>query len=311
MGSLEKVLSLRPTTAALRLGPQSRVALLDPTDLLREIGPQEGAFLTIPVTRPGACAGLVRAARDAGAPLGLRCPHPFVERGAPHALFEAVRAAAEELRCGTPLFLEGGPVRLAAESETAVERAAADVHAYVDAGFGLVSLDVSAVAPESAGALCLRVGASAWERELSVEIAAPVREQRVEVAALEALFHGLRVRVAFVSVDSAALGVQLPGAGQWALDVPLLESVRQIAEEHGAALCVAERGGHGAAAEEAWVDAGVRKIIAYDTFEKLERLPEDRWEALSYCETTDLLERTRTSGMARRLLAGLAARADD
>jgi hypothetical protein len=95
------------------------------------------------------------------------------------------------------------------------------------------------------------------------------------------------------------------------LDVPLLESVREIAEEHGAALCVAERGGHGAATVEGWVDAGVRKIIAYDTFQKLEGVPEERWEALSYCETTDLLERTRTSGLAPRLLAGLAARADD
>ena len=154
---LDKVLAKRPGNVVARWGASSRVPVLNPRDLARALEPLP--LVSVKVTASSPLGGLLRAARDADAPLGFGLSWPWV-RGEPLALVEAVRAVAEELRHQRPLFFEAGPLPI-----DRVARAQEQVFDLVDAGFCMISLED--------GEELEAVGQAALERELPVEVGTP------------------------------------------------------------------------------------------------------------------------------------------
>jgi hypothetical protein len=319
MSVLDRVLALRPANAATRVGAGSRVPFLNPRDLVRALGETSGALLTVPVSAPFALAGLLRAARDEDAPIGLRCAHSEA-RGAPGAFFEAVCAAAEELHHQRPVFLEAGPLCIDSASDATLARTAAEVFAFVDAGFGLISLDASALEAEAAAEAYRQVAQAASERELSVEVAAPLVEGRASPRALEELLDALRalgVSPRFLRVESRAL------AFEGALDAPLLDEWRQVAADRDTDVCLEESGGLPAKGAVGWVAAGVRRVVAAETFSRvvthvsgngnaaatLDIRARERIEALWYSEASELFSALGSAGAGSRGMTFLAENA--
>jgi hypothetical protein len=317
MGVLDRVLALRPSNGVTRLGTQSRVPLLNPADLVRALGPATGALLSVPVSARFALPGLLRASRDCDAPIGLRCPSPLAGRDSPAGFFEAVRVAAEELRLRRPIFLEAGPIRVPSVDDRALARATAEAYAFVDAGFAALSLDASGLDIDDAAEAYRQVAQPAAERELSVEVAAPLEGGRASAGALTELLEALRslaVAVQFVRVESRALGVEGTRGTEWALDTPLLEGLHRAASQHGAATCVEERAPLSARWASAWVAAGVRKVIPLETFEQIASAREapqlrERVEALWYSEAAELFAAVGSGGAGSRTM-GFLARGD-
>ena len=60
---LDKVLALRPANVASRLGPDCRIPVLNPRDLLSALGADVG-LACIPAYVPSAIDGILRAARE-------------------------------------------------------------------------------------------------------------------------------------------------------------------------------------------------------------------------------------------------------
>jgi hypothetical protein len=320
MSVLDKVLALRPANVATRLGAGSRVPFLNPRDLVRALGELSGALLTVPVGATFALPGLLRAARDADAPLGFRCPYQPDARGAGAAFFEAVRAAAEELHHQRPLFLEAGPVPIPTADDAALARVAAEVFAFVDAGYGLVSLDASGLEAEAAAEAYRQAAQAATERELSLEVAAPLVEGRASPRALEELLDALRamgVAPRFVRVASSAL------AFGGALDAPLLDEWRQVAADRDTDVCMEEHSELPVKGAEGWVAAGVRRVVAAETFERVlihvsgngnataapDIRARERIEALWYGEAVDLFPALGSGGAGSRAMTFLAENA--
>src|SRR3954469_25209899 len=202
---LERILALRPTSAASRLG-DSPLPLLNPRDLVRALDEAAVPLVCVPVAAVEAIPGLLRAARDEDAVLGLAAPYRPNHRDAPDAFFDAVRAAADECRHVRPVFLQAGPIRLTSAEPRELQLRADDVYRFVDAGFSLLSVDASTLVPEAGVLVTSQLVQSAAERELSVEIAAPVDESgRADPSALEACLQGFaskKVEVRFVRVRS-------------------------------------------------------------------------------------------------------------
>jgi hypothetical protein len=292
------------------LGPQSRLPILNPADLLRTFGSAPGALLCVPANNRVALAGPLRAARDCDAPLGLRCPWPLPDRDTPGRFFEAVRAAADELSHRRPLFLEAGPISIAGVDEITLAKATAQAFTFVDAGFGSVSLDASTLEPEEAAEAYRQVSQPAQERELSVEVAAPVVGGRANPAALGQLLGALRslaVPIRFVRAGSDAFGIQSPSSSDWELDGPLLQDWHQAVAAFGVQACVEEQGTLTARWAGGWVGAGVRKVVAA---RPRDGAP-DRVEALWYSETAELLAVLGAEGSGARSLAFLAENAEE
>src|SRR5262245_59953859 len=191
---LERILALRPTSAAHRLG-DSPFPLLNPRDLARALRESGAPLVCVPVPAVDALPGLLRAARDEDAVLGLAAPYRPGQRDAADAFFEAVRTAAAECRHRRPVFLQAGPIRLTSAEPRGLQMRAEDVYRFVDAGFSLLSVDCSTLVPEAGVLAASELVQAAAERELSVEIAAPVDESgRASAAALEKCLEGFRAR---------------------------------------------------------------------------------------------------------------------
>lgn len=340
MSVLDKVLTLRPGNTVARVGSGSRVPLLNPRELLRALERAPVALPCLPLQAKGALPGLLRAARTEDAVLGLACPHPLADRGAPERFVAAVHAAAVEAEHSRPLFLQAGPVRVTGADEAALAPLKEGVFRVVDAGFSLVSLDVSRLdsyaAVEAVNALAVPVS----ERELSLELTAPAPASGGLVDAYRTLLEGLKqwaVPVRFLRVPEKALGEGEP-------DVALLRRLVDLASEYGAVVAVGEVGAAFPQALPTYVAAGVRKVDCVGAFERLalgawpaeiresvrqkaaaaglppgellgvmeEQLPplepdaREKLEALSFAEAVELLSAlgaTRTGWAAMRFLA--------
>ena len=263
---LERILALRPTSAAQRLG-DSTLPLLNPRDLARALDGPAVPLVCVPVPALEAIPGLLRAARDEDAVLGLAAPYQPEHRDAADRFFEALRAAAEECHHRRPVFLQAGPIRLTSAEPRGLQLRAEDVFRYVDAGFSLVSVDCSALVPEAGVMVASELVQAAVERELSVEIAAPVDESgRARAAALQTCLEGFaskRVGVRFVRVRSTQLVAEGEGgAGEGAganLDLPALRELSEVARRFGAWLTV-EEVGTSTRALPGWGPAGARKV---------------------------------------------------
>lgn len=345
---LERILALRPTSAAHRLG-DSPLPLLNPRDLVRALDDSAVPLLCVPVSSAAALPGLLRAARDEDAVLGLAAPHRPGSRDAAEAFFEAVRAAADEYGHRRPVFLQAGPLRLTSAEPRGLQARIEDVYRFIDAGFSLLSVDASTLAPEAGVQAAAELVQAAVERELSVEIAAPVDEAgRAAPAALEtclAGFRGKKMEIRFVRVRSDQLLPEAAGGEGPALDVAALSELSEVARAFGAWLSVEVVGR--ARQLSAWAPGGARKLdvgsacaevvlgalepslrdslrakaraVGVPLWELLAQLgdplaeaPEaarERVEALSYGEALELLEASGGRGSATAATTFLAEQA--
>ncbi|RKH14031.1 hypothetical protein D7V97_03970 [Corallococcus sp. CA053C] len=173
MSVLDKVLTLRPGNVVARVGPGSRVPLLDPRELLRALESVPAALPCLPVLAKGSLPGLLRAARAEDSVLGLACPHPLADRGAAERFVQAVHAAAVEAEHTRPLFLQAGPVRVGSTDADVLDGLKDGLFRVVDAGFALVSLELSRLTSYEAVEAVTALVAPLTERELSLEVSAP------------------------------------------------------------------------------------------------------------------------------------------
>ncbi|WP_194863331.1 hypothetical protein [Myxococcus sp. AB036A] len=264
MNVLDKVLTLRPGNTVARVGAGSRVPLLNPRELLRALAEAPVALPCLPVQAKGALPGLLRAARSEDAVLGLACPHPLSDRGAPERFVVAAHQAAAEAEHARPLFLQAGPIRVARADADTLDALKDGIYRVVDAGFSLVSLDLSRLDSYEAVEAVNALVAPVTERELALELTGPAASGGF-VDAYRTLLEGLRqwkVPVDFVRVPESALGEGEP-------DVRLLRSLVELAAEYDAVLSVGEAGSALAGGLPTYVAAGVRKVDCVGGFERL------------------------------------------
>lgn len=251
---LDKVLGLRPTNAVARLGAHCRLPLLNPRDLLRALDGRPTALPTLPLASRLALPALLRAARALDAVVGLACPHPLADRGAAERFANGVRAAAEETGHERPVFLQAGPVRVGSTDPAELAELQAGLFRVVDAGFTLVSLDVSRL-PADGVAWAVRAAAGpVFERELPLEVTLP-REGTQDAARrmLEQLARG----------GAAVRALRVPGpAPEAEPDVEALRGWVELGHAHGVALTLVEASTASARRLPAYVAAGVQKVDA-------------------------------------------------
>ncbi|AEI66833.1 hypothetical protein [Corallococcus macrosporus] len=264
MNVLDKVLTLRPGNTVARVGAGSRVPLLNPRELLRALSEAPAALPCLPVQAKGALPGLLRAARSEDAVLGLACPHPLSDRGAPERFVAAAHHAASEAEHARPLFLQAGPILVARADADTLDALKDGVYRVVDAGFSLVSLDLSRLDSYAAVEAVNALVAPVTERELALELTGPAATSGL-TDAYRTLLEGLRqwkVPVDFIRVPEAALGEGEP-------DVRLLRTLVELASEYDAALSVGEAGAALAGGLPTYVAAGARKVDCVGAFERL------------------------------------------
>lgn len=342
MSVLDKVLTLRPGNAVARLGSGSKLPLLNPRELLRALDGVPVALPCVPVLAKAALPGLLRAARSEDAVLGLACPHPMADRGAPERFVAAVRevTADADAEHSRPVFLQAGPIRVIQVDSEALQALQDGVFRMVDAGFSLVSLDVSRLEPSAAGEAVKAVVGPLLERELALEVTLPMPGEAPLADAARALLEGLshaKVPVHLLRVPARALGEGEP-------DVALLRSLVESAGEFGTRVTVGEVTAGEARLLPTYVAAGARKVDCSGPFERLtlnawpaeareqvqrkaeasgltagellsvleEQLPplaqsaRERLEAFSFAEATEVLAALGASGTGWRAMTWLA-----
>jgi hypothetical protein len=166
-------LGLRRANVTARLPPGSRLLLLDASDVLRRLGDREAAVLCAPIADRAMLPGVLRAAREADAVLGLSAPFVPGDRDAPARFFAEVCGAAQQVQYQGPIFLQAGPIRLSPADGANAARLADHVFRYLDAGFTLVSLDAARLDPREAAKVCAEVARPAVEANVSIEVAPP------------------------------------------------------------------------------------------------------------------------------------------
>jgi len=345
MSVLDKVLSLRPGNTVARVGPGSRVPLLNPRELLRALERAPVALPCLPVQSKAALPGLLRAARAEDAVLGLACAHPMAVRGAAERFVEAVHAAASEAEHTRPLFLQAGPVRVARADEESLAPLRDGLFRMVDAGFALVSLDLSRLDSYAAVEAVNALAGPVTERELSLELSPPAPARGGPLDVCRTLLEGLRqwkVPVRFLRVAERELGEGEP-------DVGMLRSLVDLGSEFEVSVAVGDVRQGFPRMLPTYVAAGARKVDCVGPFERLalgarpadtradverkaqasglaagellsvleDGLPaleadaRERLEALSFAEATDALAGLGAVGRAQAVMRFLAANRGD
>ncbi|MGQ0505405.1 MAG: hypothetical protein ACT4TC_08790 [Myxococcaceae bacterium] len=342
MDVIEKILSLRPTNAVSRLGPTSRLPILNPRDLSRALG--STPLLCLPVPELSMLPGLLRAARELDAVLGLASPSSPVDKDAPSRFVEALRSASDDVGPEPPHFIQAGPVRLVGSDERSLDQAKDQIFRYVDAGFSLISLDGSRLALEEHQSVCRELCAAVVERELSLEVAAPrFASGKTNPEALDAFLSHL----AQAHVYPNHVRVEAMGAEGRVLDEELVKSLAETAATYNVALTLEDVGVGSLSSLSHWGRMGVRKVDAVDVLGQVaaKALPEElrdvlgqkaqaagvplgevlaqsdqffrgvtdgareRLEAMSFAQSLDLLEALGAEHSARRCMAFLAEQA--
>jgi hypothetical protein len=177
----------------------------------------------------------------------------------------AVHEAAVEAEHARPLFLQAGPVRVARVDGDALGPLQEGLFRVVDAGFTLVSLDLSRLDSYAAVEALNVLAGPVSERELSLELTAPASSGGDPLDAYRTLLEGLRqwkVPVRFVRVAEGALGAGEP-------DVELVRRLVDLAADYDAVVTVGEVGAGVPRALPTYVAAGVRKVDCVGAFERL------------------------------------------
>jgi hypothetical protein len=263
MNVLDKVLTLRPTSVVSRLGQASRLPVLNPRELLKALEGVPAALPCVPVPVRPMLPGLLAAARGEDAVLGLVCPHPLADRGAAERFVAGVQQVAEADGHARPLFLQAGPVRVPNADADTLSQLQQGVYRLVEAGFPLVSLDVSRLPVDAAVEAVRRLSGPVLERELGLEVSLPAVDPGSELEGASSLLAGLRgLGVRFLRVSALALGEEEP-------DVEFLRSLVELAGQAGVGVSVGEAGRRSVRALPTYVAAGVRKVDCAAPFERL------------------------------------------
>ena len=287
MSVLDKVLTLRPGNVVARVGPGSRVPLLDPRELLRALESVPAALPCLPVLAKGSLPGLLRAARAEDAVLGLACPHPLADRGAAERFVLAVHAAAVEAEHTRPLFLQAGPVRVSSTDADVLDGLKDGLFRVVDAGFALVSLELSRLTSYEAVEAVTALVAPLTERELSLEVSPPQLSAGGLLDACGTLLEGLsqwKVPPRFLRLTEAQLGAGEP-------DVELLRQVVELAGARGVAVTVGDLSEAAPRGLSSYVAAGVRKVDCGGPFGPLALRawpPEDRAQVVAKAQAAGM-----------------------
>jgi len=263
MNVLDKVLTLRPTSVVARLGARSRLPVLNPRELLAALEGVPAVLPCLPVPVRPMLPGILAAARGEDAVLGLMCPHPLADRGAAERFMASVQEVAEADGHARPVFLQAGPVRVPKAEPETLGQLQEGIYRLVDAGFSLVSLDVSRLEPDAAAEAVRRLSTAVVERELSLEVSLPAGAEGSELEGARALLEGLRgVPVHFLRVSAALLGEEEQ-------EVQFLQSLVELAGQYGAGVSVGEAGRRSARVLPTYVAAGVKKVECAAPFERL------------------------------------------
>jgi hypothetical protein len=274
MTALDQVLSLRPANVIHRLGSASRLPVLNPADLLRAMG--EGAALaTLPSVATSTVAGLLRAAREENAVVGVSVA-PTLERNLAARIAEPIFQLAEEGRHRLPFFLQAGPFEVSSPDARELAQVGRAIFDHVEAGFTLISVDASLLSAEEAPAAIAELLRPALERELAVELWAPVEPEAIAPWLDGLLRAGVRPTFARASSDAFGGGPDGPDfqkVGAWAA------ALRQ----DRVAPSIELRGRLFRRFASAWVAAGVQKLEAGEELAQgaLSRLPEPMREEIS------------------------------
>jgi hypothetical protein len=265
MNVLDKVLTLRPTSVVARLGTASRLPVLNPRELLKALEGVPAALPCLPVPTRPMLPGMLAAARGEDAVLGLLCPHPLADRGAAERFMASVQQVAEADGHARPVFLQAGPVRVSKVGPETMAQLQEGLFRLVDAGFSLVSLDVTRLPVEVAVEVVPRLSGAVVERELALEVSLAAGPEGEELEGARVLLEGLRkrgVNARFLRVTSALVGEEEP-------DVQFLRSLVELAGQHQAGVSVGEAGRRSARALPTYVAAGVRKVECVAPFERM------------------------------------------
>ncbi|WP_369865305.1 hypothetical protein [Archangium sp. Cb G35] len=265
MNVLDKVLTLRPTSVVARLGTRSRLPALNPRDLLAALEGVPAALPCAPVPVRPMLPGLLAAARSEDAVLGLMCPHPLADRGAAERFMASVQEVAEADGHTRPVFLQAGPVRVPRAEPETLGQLEEGLFRLVDAGFSLVSLDVTRLDAGAAADAVRRLAGPVVERELALEVSLPAGAEGSELDDARDLLEGLRRRglaVLFLRVSAALLGEEDQ-------DVQFLRSLVELAGQYGVGVTVGEAGRRSARVLPTYVAAGVKKVECTAPFERL------------------------------------------
>lgn len=328
---LDKVLALRPTNVVTRFGHGSRLPVLNPRDLVAAMEGTPAALACFPAYAHGSVGAILRASRDEDALVGLACPWTQSDREAPRRFVEAVQAADEAVGHRKPLFLQAGPIRLTGKGDEDI------IYRFVEAGFTSVSLDARGLDPEQGRTAYRAAAQPTLERELSVEIAAPLDDLgRLAPALARQALEGLAadgLLVQSVRVPLRAFALENPPREPWQLDTSALKELVAIAREHGAAVAVEDDGLATQTLAASLLEAGARKVdplevtarvllgtLSAETLTRLqeqadaegvhvrERLAGAGWERGAMDEPTTLRFEALTWAAASDLLAALNAR---
>jgi hypothetical protein len=264
---LDKVLALRPTNVVTRLGHDSRLPLLNLRDLLAALEGGQAGLACFPAYALASVGGLLRASRDEDAIVGLACPWPQRDRDAPSRFIEALHDATEAVRHRKPLFLQAGPIRLSGRGDDEV------VYQFIQAGFTAVSLDAHGLGAAEARSAYRAAAQPILERELSLELAAPLDELgRLAPALARELLEPLAadgVLVQSLRVPIRTFALEESPREAWQLDSAELKEVVDIAREHGAAVAVEDDGAATQTLAPVLLEGGARKV---DPLEIMARL---------------------------------------
>jgi hypothetical protein len=259
------------------MGQESTLPILEPRRLGRALVEKGVPLLCVPVLLPPVMAGLLRAARELDAVIGLCCPalyeHPF----AAEAFITALKKEGEGLH-RKPFFLQAGPLRLNSSTPAALEQAYAVACKLLDAGFSLLSIDGSKLGVANSVQACRELVQATRGKGVAVELTAPRNAGgRTSPDGLRNYLQSLEK--AGVHPDFVRVGVPLPEEAPHpeGFDPTLLGELAAVVSQFGVELTVADKGRTAPSEFIQCARMGARKLDAGDTFSRivLDVLPEE------------------------------------
>lgn len=230
--------------------------------------------------------------------------------------FEAVRAAADEVRHCRPVFLQAGPVRVTSADAKFIQELSTELYRYIDAGFSLLSLDGSGLPRADDARVCAELAQVAAERELAIEVTAPkMADGRPSTRGLRTYLEDLRkkkIEPRFVRLRSSVfMPDALPGQHPEA-DLAGVEEFAAVAAEFDVWLTIDDRGSPSRTLN-GWAAEGVRKVDAGEPFAAwaVSALPPERREELRAQARKSPGGLAEVMGRSEDLLAGLKEAARD
>lgn len=313
MNDHERILRLRPANVVGRLGEDSTLPILEPRRLGRALLEKRVPLLCVPVLIPPVVAGLLRAARELDAVIGLCCPALAERPVAAEAFIAAVKKEGEGLH-RKPFFLQAGPLRLSSSSPAALDQTYALVCQLLASGFSLLSLDGSRLGVANNVQACGQLVQATVGKGVAVELTAPRNAGgRTSPEGLRNYLQSLDK--AGARPDFVRVGVPLTEEDQRqeGLDTQLLAELAGVATDFGVELTVADRGRTTRGEFLEWARVGARKLDAGDTFTRivLDALPVDVREGLLAHAAETQIPVADLLGASESILQSLDARTQE